>query len=684
MRNLKYIYILCLLCTSSVFAEEVLELFIQSENLNPTTNVMYTELEKESIISRLKYNPELSKIVEEKAKIRFNLLNKNIEYKISKVKRKGSKRVSFSGSISKTDTISIADNNGRIVGSIHHNGKLYKLRPAKNGDTLITEVPMETLKDHDANYTENFDTEIVDRIKHTASPAANDTLTEVTVIVAYTANFATDAGDVNAYMDLLELETNTAFENSAVNIRVKIVHAYETGYQESGDFLTDASILLKSSLEFAELKTLRDNYQADIMMMLTGNNLYENCGLAMGVGVNKYQALAFVRESCATGYYSFGHEIGHLFGARHIITEDDNTTPYAYGHGYCNLTEYTWRTTMAYNCPLGTGGPRIQQWSNPVIHINDEATGTADLEYNAKVLNVRAEEVSNFGVIYETLDAPNTPVGRYENGLLYLDWNDVQGAEYYQMSLKYNNNDWRPFSNYFEASTWTMKTFTAGIRKFKIIACTKRGVCSEPSPVSADIVIPPREIKMAWCPERVTGDARWSCGSIVNGVYTTNILANSRAEFHWEAPHGASCKNGYNIDYAASGTSGTFLMNWEPTSTWTCKWRSGEKLTMTAKVKLIQPELKLAWCPQGVTGDARWNCGTLINNVRTSLIKKYSIGEFHWQAPGATSCKNASNTSYSTEGKKGPYTMSWEPSSTWTCTWPDGSTQTTTATVKLN
>ena len=78
------------------------------------------------------------------------------------------------------------------------------------------------------------------------------------------------------------------------------------------------------------------------MILLTGNG-YSFCGLASGIGVSEDTAFAVASETCATGYYSFGHEIGHLFGARHIITQDPTPTPFSYGHGYCNTTASTWR-----------------------------------------------------------------------------------------------------------------------------------------------------------------------------------------------------------------------------------------------------------------------------------------------------------------------------------------------------
>ncbi|WP_444931057.1 M12 family metallo-peptidase [Microbulbifer sp. SSSA002] len=297
--------------------------------------------------------------------------------------------------------VTLAENNGKIVGSIQSEGRLYKVRPAGHGEVTISEVPSSSLIDHDDGYFEDVSSTLNARTLDTTSvDTVSDSGGKITVIVTYTEAFETDAGDVSAYMDLLEEETNVSFVNSDIDTSVEIVHAYKTSYTESGSFYTDREYFSNSEYpETQELYELRDLYSADVMMVLTGNELYSgSCGLAKAIYASESTALAFAREGCATGYFSFAHEIGHLLGARHIIYSDSSTTPFRYGHGYCNTTASTWRTVMAYNCPSNRGGPRIQQWSNPDITIDGDPTGTTYLEDNARVIRERAWDVANFRV----------------------------------------------------------------------------------------------------------------------------------------------------------------------------------------------------------------------------------------------------------------------------------------------
>jgi hypothetical protein len=302
------------------------------------------------------------------------------------------------------NSVQLINIDGHYTGTIRVGGQLYKVSHLNGPHHSIRMMNYDLMQDHDHNYDENalvnqFDAATPAQVVPEQTATLADSGAEYTVIVAYTANFAADAGDVAAYMALLELETNTAYNNSNVSTSVKIVHSYQTGYTGTGSFGTDLTNMANSNDQYGgQLQTLRDQYGADLMILMTGNSGYGGCGQARAIGANASNAVAVAKESCGTGYYSFGHEIGHLFGARHIITQDPSTTPFSYGHGYCNVTANTWRSVMAYNCESNEGGPRIQQWSNPDIFKNGQTTGSAAQQDNARVHDVQASTIANFRV----------------------------------------------------------------------------------------------------------------------------------------------------------------------------------------------------------------------------------------------------------------------------------------------
>jgi hypothetical protein len=140
-----------------------------------------------------------------------------------------------------------------------------------------------------------------------------------------------------------------------------------------------------------EVHALRDQHAADVAILITKSG--DACGIASDIYASEDTAFAVVGQNCATGYYSFAHEIGHLQGARHNPEADSSSTPFAYGHGYYNEPG-KWRTIMSYACPAGC--TRLKYWSNPNVQYSGVPTGTAALHNNARVLNETACRVANF------------------------------------------------------------------------------------------------------------------------------------------------------------------------------------------------------------------------------------------------------------------------------------------------
>jgi hypothetical protein len=150
---------------------------------------------------------------------------------------------------------------------------------------------------------------------------------------------------------------------------------------------------------------LRDTHNADAVSFWVEDG-GSSCGIAwlMVIVSPLFESFAFsvVDRECATGNYTFGHELGHNMGAHHdrYVTTGNGAYPYSHGYVY---TPDRWRTIMAYNTEcrdLGFNCTRIQHWSNPDINYNGVPTGVPagqpDSADNRLTLNNTAYTVANF------------------------------------------------------------------------------------------------------------------------------------------------------------------------------------------------------------------------------------------------------------------------------------------------
>jgi hypothetical protein len=145
---------------------------------------------------------------------------------------------------------------------------------------------------------------------------------------------------------------------------------------------------------------LRDQYGADLVSLWVEGT--DACGVAyvMTNPSTSFESSGFsvVERSCATGYYSFGHEMGHNMGSKHDIYVDSNNGAYSYSHGYADPMR-RFRTVMAYNnaCSAqGTSCTRYPYWSNPEVQYSNQPCGDYAVANNTMSLDNTAPFVANF------------------------------------------------------------------------------------------------------------------------------------------------------------------------------------------------------------------------------------------------------------------------------------------------
>lgn len=311
------------------------------------------------------------------------------------------------------------------TGTIRDGGNLYFVRPLTGGLHVVAKINENEFVDHDASFEQIEDNSAifyenndVNSILEASSQASGGSEI-IYIIVGYTPTAASEVGDIDALVLLAIAETNTSYDNSNVQPDVALAHKFELAQNESGSFSTDLNRLIATSDGwYDEVHPLRDTHGGDVGVMITGNN-GGLCGLASSIlASSDSQAFAVASQTCATGYYTFGHEVGHLQGARHNPETDPNTSPFAYGHGKYETSD-SWRTVMSYNCPGGC--TRVTQWSNPDVDYLGTPTGDITTRDNARVLDETADYIAGFRPDPVPVELVSFD-GILNNGVVQLTW----------------------------------------------------------------------------------------------------------------------------------------------------------------------------------------------------------------------------------------------------------------------
>jgi peptidyl-Asp metalloendopeptidase len=279
-----------------------------------------------------------------------------------------------------------------VTGNIRVGGELFKVRPLTSGGHAIVAVDE---RRRPAEHPPEFERmPVIPMAVSADSGTAPDAIAASTirVMVNYTPGAASQAGNISSLIDLAVAETNQGYANSGVNITMQLANKSQVSYTETGNFTTDLNRYRGTTDGYMDsIHSTRNSVAADVAVLMVKNNAY--CGLASGIGSTASTAFAEVYWDCATGYYSFGHEVGHLQSARHDPANDPTNTPYAYGHGY-QYAAGGWRTIMAYNCTSGC--TRINYWSNPSKTYGGVPMGTSTRSDNERVLNNTAATIAGF------------------------------------------------------------------------------------------------------------------------------------------------------------------------------------------------------------------------------------------------------------------------------------------------
>ncbi len=286
-----------------------------------------------------------------------------------------------------------------VTGTVRDGARLYKLGWAGAGWHRVARV--------DENRFPPCATTQAQAVSDDAAPTGqgaggylSNSNPTIDVMVVYTPLASQNAGGavaIETLIDLAVLETNQAYANSQVVQRLRLVHQAElSGYPEDGNFSTELNRLTDPADGFFDnIHALRNQHGADEVAMIVDSTQYCGIGWLMTTLSPGFEDRGFTVTSkqCATGYYSFAHELGHNMASHHDHANAGGAL-YPYSYGY-RTASGNYRTIMAY-----APGTRIQYFSNPNVSYLGEALGIPDGQPNAaenwKSLNNTSTTVAQF------------------------------------------------------------------------------------------------------------------------------------------------------------------------------------------------------------------------------------------------------------------------------------------------
>ncbi len=219
----------------------------------------------------------------------------------------------------------------------------------------------------------------------------------VDLMVLYTPRARDGAGGrelITRQIQFAVVEANTVFQNSGVNARLRLVHAGEIAYEESGSYSNDLARLRNAFDGFLdEVPAWRNEHQADLVCLVTETGNFS--GFAGLPGPSAANAFSVISRSRLTGGWYLPVALSSNFGCQRERQYADDVGAFHFAYGYTFTL-----TNKEFGTVESLFGQRLPFFSNPAIlfggHRLGIPEGQPEAANNAQVLNLTAPIVAAF------------------------------------------------------------------------------------------------------------------------------------------------------------------------------------------------------------------------------------------------------------------------------------------------
>ncbi len=283
---------------------------------------------------------------------------------------------------------------GSVSGLIYAGNTVYEI-VTKGERQILVELNQNKFPDCAGEINANeSESEIKDML--TPANSANDLADSgrtIDVLVLYTSGVRSSLGGDTQARNFAQQaidSTNTAYINSRITQRVRLVRAQLSPVGETGSLSSELSALRSNST----VASLRNQYNADLVAMISNSG--GGCGIGYlmgGSGGNQGNAFTVTARTCVVGNLSFAHELGHNMGSAH---NPENGSGATFSYGYGHWVNGSFRTVMSYSNPCTSGCTRRAYFSNPSVNFNGVPTGITNQRDNARSINNTDVTISNY------------------------------------------------------------------------------------------------------------------------------------------------------------------------------------------------------------------------------------------------------------------------------------------------
>ena len=286
---------------------------------------------------------------------------------------------------------------GRTFGQIRIKNRVFKIEHMENDIAAVIQYDMDALnqmecatKEETKKESPNSSSRIINQ-DNTSYSTQSLSQPVVRVLVLFTPAAQNTGQNINDLVSTALGQFLSAEVNSWVSVQLQLAGVQSFSFTETGVITNDIQSLRNS----ISAQQLRNNFEADIVILLTNGNYPNIGGIVAQIGPDEDDAYGIVEVANATSTVTFSHETAHLFGCRHQIAADP-TSGDAHGHQW---NTGIWPFRSKYGSIMRTldqGRTRVLHFSNPSVNHQGRATGISGEAFNSKTLNFNGWVLQDF------------------------------------------------------------------------------------------------------------------------------------------------------------------------------------------------------------------------------------------------------------------------------------------------